>query len=206
MKAAVTTPENKKAGDITLADEVFGLPPRKDILSRMVNWQLAKRRAGTHKVKERGEVAGSTRKIVRQKGSGGARHGSKRANIFRGGGVVHGPRVRSHEIDLPKKVRALALKTALSAKAAEGKLIVLDSDKAGSAKTKELRARFEALGWSNVLIVGGAALDENFARAARNLPGVDVLPQQGANVYDILRRDTLVLTKEAVEALEARLK
>lgn len=206
MKAAVTTLENKKAGDITLADEVFGLPPRKDILSRMVNWQLAKRRAGTHKVKERGEVAGSTRKIVRQKGSGGARHGSKRANIFRGGGVVHGPRVRSHEIDLPKKVRALALKTALSAKAAEGKLIVLDSDKAGSAKTKELRARFEALGWSNVLIVGGAALDENFARAARNLPGVDVLPQQGANVYDILRRDTLVLTKEAVEALEARLK
>ncbi|MEJ1995925.1 MAG: 50S ribosomal protein L4 [Limibacillus sp.] len=206
MKAAVTTLENKKAGDITLADEVFGLPPRKDILSRMVNWQLAKRRAGTHKVKERGEVAGSTRKIVRQKGSGGARHGSKRANIFRGGGVVHGPRVRSHEIDLPKKVRALALKTALSAKAAEGKLIVLDSDKAGSAKTKELRACFEALGWSNVLIVGGAALDENFARAARNLPGVDVLPQQGANVYDILRRDTLVLTKEAVEALEARLK
>lgn len=206
MKAAVTTLENKKAGDITLADEVFGLPPRKDILSRMVNWQLAKRRAGTHKVKERGEVAGSTRKIVRQKGSGGARHGSKRANIFRGGGVVHGPRVRSHEIDLPKKVRALALKTALSAKAAEGKLIVLDSDKAGSAKTKELRACFEVLGWSNVLIVGGAALDENFARAARNLPGVDVLPQQGANVYDILRRDTLVLTKEAVEALEARLK
>ncbi len=206
MKAAVTTLDNKKAGDITLAEEVFGLPARKDILARMVNWQLAKRRAGTHKVKERGEVAGSTRKIVRQKGSGGARHGSKRANIFRGGGVVHGPRVRGHEIGLPKKVRSLALKTALSAKAAEGKLVVLDSDKASSAKTKEMRARFEALGWSNVLIVGGSALDENFAKAARNLPGVDVLPQQGANVYDILRRDTLVLTKDAVEALEARLK
>ena len=199
MKAAVTTLDNKKAGDITLADEVFGLPLRKDILARMVNYQL-------HKVKERGEVAGSTRKIVRQKGSGGARHGSKRANIFRGGGVVHGPRVRSHDINLPKKVRALALKTALSAKAAEGKLIVLDSDASGSGKTKELRDSFDKLGWSNVLIVGGSALDENFARAARNLPGVDVLPQQGANVYDILRRDTLVLTKAAVEALEARLK
>ncbi|WP_455372835.1 50S ribosomal protein L4 [Limibacillus halophilus] len=206
MKAAVTTLDNKKAGDITLAEEVFGLPLRKDILARMVNYQFAKRRAGTHKVKERGEVSGSTRKIVRQKGSGGARHGSKRANIFRGGGVVHGPRLRSHDIDLPKKVRALALKTALSAKAAEGKLVVLESDKAESGKTKDLRASFEKLGWSNVLIVGGAALDENFARAARNLPGVDVLPQQGANVYDILRRDTLVLTKDAVEALEARLK
>lgn len=206
MKAPVTTLENKKAGDIDLSDEIFGLPARKDILARMVNWQLAKRRAGTHKVKERGEVSGSTRKIYRQKGTGRARHGSIRANVFRGGGQVHGPRVRDHAIDLPKKVRKLALKTALSAKAAAGKLVILDKAVAKDGKTKDLRGRFDALGWNSVLVIGGAQLDENFARAARNLPGVDVLPQQGANVYDILRRDTLVLTKDAVEALEARLK
>ena len=206
MKAPVTTLDNKKAGDIDLADEIFALPTRKDLLARMVNWQLAKRRAGTHKVKERGEVSGSTRKIFRQKGPGRARHGSIRANIFRGGGQAHGPRVRDHAFDLPKKVRKLALKTALSAKAAEGKLIILDAAVAKEHKTKDLRGRFETLGWASVLVIGGTQLDENFARAARNLPGVDVLPQQGANVYDILRRDTLVLTKDAVEALEARLK
>ncbi|WP_343563288.1 50S ribosomal protein L4 [Kiloniella sp. b19] len=204
MKIAVTSLENKKAGDIELNDAVFGLTVRGDILSRMVNYQLAKRRAGTHKVKERGEVSGSTRKIKRQKG-GGARHGSIRANIFRGGGVVHGPRVRDHAIELPKKVRKLALKTALSAKAAEGKLIVLDSLNVGEAKTSAVAKTLAGLGWSSALIVDGASVSENFARAARNIPGVDVLPSQGANVYDILRRDTLVLTKDAVEALEARL-
>ena len=204
MKIAVTSLENKKAGDIELNDAVFGLTVRGDILSRMVNYQLAKRRAGTHKVKERGEVSGATRKIKRQKG-GGARHGSIRANIFRGGGVVHGPRVRDHAIELPKKVRKLALKTALSAKAAEGKLIVLDSLNVGEAKTSAVAKTLAGLGWSSALIVDGASVSENFARAARNIPGVDVLPSQGANVYDILRRDTLVLTKDAVEALEARL-
>lgn len=206
MKCPVTTLDNKTAGEIDLDEAIFGLPGRADLLARMVNWQLAKRRAGTHKVKERNEVSGSTRKISRQKGGGRARHGSIRANIFRGGGIAHGPRVRNHAHELPKKVRALALKTALSSKVAEGKLVVLESAKLKGAKTAELAKKFGALGWSSVLVIDGAAVEDAFARAARNIPNVDVLPQQGANVYDILRRDTLVLTRDAVAALEARLK
>jgi len=206
MKCPVTTLDNKKAGEIDLDDSVFGLPARKDILARVVNWQLAKRRAGTHKVKTRGEVSGSTRKLFRQKGTGNARMGSARTTQRRGGGTVFGPVVRDHGFDLTKKVRKLGLKTALSAKAAEGKLIVVDMAAMKQPKTSELAKQFAALGWSSVLIIDGAQVDDGFARAARNLPLVDVLPQQGANVYDILRRDTLVLTKGAVEALEARLK
>lgn len=206
MKCPVTTLDNKKAGEIDLDDSVFGLPARKDILARVVNWQLAKRRAGTHKVKTRGEVSGSTRKLFRQKGTGNARMGSARTTQRRGGGTVFGPVVRDHSHALNKKVRKLGLKTALSAKAAEGKLIVVDDVAVKEPKTADLAKKFAALGWSSVLIIDGAQVNDGFARAAKNLPLVDVLPQQGANVYDILRRDTLVLTKGAVEALEARLK
>jgi len=206
MKCPVTTLENKKAGEIDLDDAIFGLPARKDILTRVVNWQLAKRRAGTHKVKTRGEVSGSTRKLYRQKGTGNARVGSARTTQRRGGGTVFGPVVRDHAHELNKKIRKLGLKTALSAKAAEGKLIVVEDVAMKAPKTADLAKKFAALGWSSVLIIDGAQVDGGFARAAKNLPLVDVLPQQGANVYDILRRDTLVLTKGAVEALEARLK
>lgn len=206
MKCPVTTLDNKSAGEIDLDDAIFGLPARKDILTRMVNWQLAKRRAGTHKVKTRGEVSGSTRKLYRQKGTGNARMGSARTTQRRGGGTVFGPVVRDHAHDLNKKFRKLGLKTALSAKVAEGKLIVIDEAALKAPKTSDLAKKFAALGWSSVLIIDGQQVNDGFARAARNLPLVDVLPQQGANVYDILRRDTLVLTKGAVEALEARLK
>ena len=206
MKCAVTTLDNKKAGDIVLDDTVFGLPMRSDLLSRMVNWQLAKRRAGTHKTKGRSEVSGSTRKLYRQKGTGRARIGAGDVSQYRGGGRAFGPVPRDHSHKLPKKVRKLALKTALSAKAAEGKLVVLDAAKLEKGKTAELAAKLGKLGWSSVLVIDGAAVDQGLARAAHNLPGVDVLPQIGANVYDILRRDTLALTKDAVEALEARLK
>jgi large subunit ribosomal protein L4 len=206
MKLQVTNLDNEGAGEIELADAVFGLPVRRDILARMVNWQLAKRRAGTHKAKQIGDVQGTTKKPWRQKGTGRARQGSLRSAQFRGGGIIFGPVVRDHAHDLQKKVRRLALKTALSAKQAEGKLVVLDAATAEAAKTKALAQRFKTLGWDSVLIIDGPALDANFARAARNLPRVDVLPQQGANVYDILRRDLLVLTRSAVEHLEARLK
>jgi large subunit ribosomal protein L4 len=206
MKLAVTSLDSKGAGEIELADEIFGLPVRKDILARMVNYQLAKRRAGTHQAKQIGDVQGTTKKPWKQKGTGRARQGSLRSAQFRGGGVIFGPVVRDHAHDLQKKVRRLALKTALSAKQAEGKLVVLDAAKVAEAKTKALAAQFKKLGWESVLIIDGPELDANFARAARNLPKVDVLPQQGANVYDILRRDTLVLTRSAIEHLEARLK
>ena len=206
MKGAVKTLDNKSAGDIELADEIFGVPVRRDILARMVNWQLAKRRAGTHKTKGISDIQGTTKKPWRQKGTGRARQGSLRSPQFRGGAVIFGPVVRSHEFGLQKKVRRLALKTALSAKQAEGKLVVLDTASLKDPKTKMLAQRFEKLGWRSVLIIDGPSVDENFARAARNLPEVDVLPQQGANVYDILRRDTLVLTRDAVQHLEARLK
>ena len=206
MKLAVRNLDNEEVGDIELADAVFGLPVRRDILARVVNWQLAKRRAGTHKTKGISEISGTTKKPYKQKGTGRARQGSLRSPQFRGGAVIFGPVVRSHEFDLQKKVRRLGLKTALSAKQAEGKLVVLDAAKCAEAKTKALRTRLDKFGWESVLIIDGATLDEGFARAARNLPKVDVLPQQGANVYDILRRDTLVLTREAVEQLEARLK
>ena len=205
MKLSVMDLNNKSVGSIDLAEEIFGLPVRRDILARMVNWQLAKRRAGTHKTKGISDISGTTKKPYKQKGTGRARQGSLRSPQFRGGAVIFGPVVRSHEFDLQKKVRKLGLKTALSAKQAEGKLIVIDEAKVGDAKTKVLRARFDALGWESVLIIDGAVNDE-FARAARNLPKVDVLPEKGANVYDILRRDTLVLTRDAVQQLEARLK
>jgi large subunit ribosomal protein L4 len=205
MKLTVRNLDNQEVGDIELADEVFGLPVRRDILARVVNWPLAKRRAGTHKTKGISDISGTTKKPYKQKGTGRARQGSLRSPQFRGGAVIFGPVVRSHAFDLQKKVRRLGLKTALSAKQAEGKLIVIDEAQLGEAKTKMLRARLDALGWGSVLIIDGA-VNESFARAARNLPKVDVLPQQGANVYDILRRDTLVLTREAVQQLEARLK
>jgi large subunit ribosomal protein L4 len=206
MKASVKNLANQEVGSIELDETVFGLPIRKDILARMVNYQLAKRRAGTHKTKLIGDIAGTTKKPWKQKGTGRARQGSLRSPQFRGGAVTFGPVVRSHAFDLQKKVRKLALKTALSAKQAEGKLIVIDHAALDQAKTKVLAERFAELGWSNVLIIDGQELNEGFARAARNLPKVDVLPQQGANVYDILRRDVLVLTQAAVECLEARLK
>jgi len=205
MKCPVISIDNKKVGDIDLDDAVFGLPARADILSRVVNWQLAKRQAGTHKSKTRGEVAGTTAKMYRQKGTGRARHGNKKVNLMRGGGKAFGPVVRSHEHELPKKVRQLGLRTALSVKQSEGKLIVLDEAKAKSAKTTDLAKQVSALGWDSVLVIDGAELDENFSRAARNIAGLDVLPTQGANVYDILRRDTLVLTKDAVAKLVERL-
>ena len=206
MRATVRTLDNQEAGDIELADDVFAAPVRHDILARVVNWQLAKRRAGTHKTKGISDISGTTRKPYKQKGTGRARQGSLRSPQFRGGAVIFGPVVRSHEFGLQKKVRRLGLKAALSAKQAEGRLIVIEAARVEEAKTKALRARFDALGWESVLIIDGAAVDAGFARAARNLPKVDVLPQQGANVYDILRRDTLVLTRDAVQQLEARLK
>jgi large subunit ribosomal protein L4 len=206
MKLTVRNLDNEEVGDIDLADEIFGLPVRRDILARVVHWQLAKRRAGTHKTKGISEIQGTTKKPYRQKGTGRARQGSLRSPQFRGGARIFGPVVRSHAFSLQKQVRKLGLKTALSVKQGEGKLVVIDAAKVGEAKTKALRARFEALGWDSVLIIDGPVLDENFVRAARNLPRVDVLPQQGANVYDILRRDTLVLTREAVQHFEDRLK
>jgi large subunit ribosomal protein L4 len=205
MKCPVISIDNKKVGDIDLDDAVFGLPPRADLLARVVNWQLARRQAGTHKTKTRSEVAGTTAKPFRQKGTGRARQGSKKVPQMRGGGKAFGPVVRSHEHAVPKKVRRLALRTALSTKQSEGKLIVLDAAKAKSAKTSDLAKQVASLGWGSALVIDGPELDENFARAARNIAGIDVLPQQGANVYDILRRDTLVLTKDAVESLVARL-
>jgi large subunit ribosomal protein L4 len=207
MQLKVTSLDNKQVGDIDLADEVFGLEHvRRDILARMVNWQLAKRRAGTHKTKGVTEIQGTKKKPWAQKGTGRARAGSLRSPQFRGGATIFGPVVRSHEFGLQKKVRRLALKTALTSKQKEGKLIVLDSASMDTPKTAALAKQFAALGWTSVLIIDGPTLNENFANAARNLPGIDVLPQQGANVYDILRRDTLVLTRDAVQHLEARLK
>jgi large subunit ribosomal protein L4 len=206
MKSKVINLDNKAAGDIDLADEVFGVEVRRDLLARMVNWQLAKRRAGTHKVKTRGEISGTTRKQFRQKGTGRARQGSHRVTQFRGGATVFGPVVRDHAQKLQKKVRKLAMKSALSSKQAEGKLIIIDDAKLKAPKTKDLVAHLGKLGWVDVLVVGGAEIDVNFSKAASNIPHLDFLPSQGANVYDILRRDTLVLTKEAVQILEARLK
>ena len=206
MKLTVRNLDNQDVGDIELADEVFGLPVRHDILARVVNWQLAKRRAGTHKTKGISEISGTTKKPYKQKGTGRARQGSLRSPQFRGGAVIFGPVARDHGFSLQKKVRKLGLKTALSAKQAEGKLFIIDAAKVGEAKTKALRARLDTLGWDSVLIIDGATIDEGFARAARNIPKVDVLPQKGANVYDILRRDLLVLTRDAAQQLEARLK
>ncbi|PYF01624.1 LSU ribosomal protein L4P [Rhodopseudomonas faecalis] len=206
MELKVTTLEGKDAGSVQLSDEIFGLDPRADIIQRCIIWQLAKRQAGTHKTKGRAEIARTGKKMYKQKGTGGARHGSKRVPQFRGGGRAFGPVVRSHAIDLPKKVRALALKHALSAKAKDGGLIVIDQATMESAKTKALIGNFAGLGLTSALIIDGAELNAGFAMAARNIPNIDVLPIQGINVYDILRRQKLVLTKAAVDALEARFK
>ena len=206
MKLDVIKLDGKKAGSVDLGDEIFGLEPRADILHRVVRWQRNKAQAGTHKVKTRSEVSYSKKKIYRQKGTGGARHGDRNAPIFRKGGVYKGPTPRSHAHDLPKKVRKLGLKHALSAKAAAGALIVLDAADLKDGKTKDLAKAVKELGWKRALVIDGPEINENFARAAGNIEGLDVLPSMGANVYDILKRDTLVLTKAGVEALEARLK
>lgn len=205
MKADVQTLGAKKAGTVELSDLVFGLEPRKDLLHRMVRYQLAKRQRGTHRTKPRGDITGSTRKIIRQKGTGGARHGSRKVPQFRGGGRAFGPVVRSHATKLPKKVRSLALKHALSAKQAAGELIILDDAKLKEAKTAPLVKALKGLGWRSPLVIDGPEIDNNFALAARNIPNLNVLPSVGANVYDILRCGDLVLTKSAVEQLEARL-
>ena len=204
MELQVTTLDGKADGSVTLKDEIFGLEVRQDILHRMVRYQQLKAMAGTHKVKHRSEIAYTSKKSVKQKGSGGARHGNKAAPQFRGGGRAFGPEPRSHAIDLPKKVRALALKHALSAKAAAGELVVVQDVATKEPKTAALVAKFGKLEWTNALIIDGAEVDKNFANAARNIPQIDVLPVQGINVADILRRHKLVLTKAALEALEAR--
>lgn len=206
MKADAIKLDGKKAGSVDLSDEVFGLEPRADILHRVVRWQRARAQAGTHKVKTRSEVKYSTKKIYRQKGTGGARHGARSAPIFRGGGVYKGPTPRSHAHDLTKKFRKLGLRHALSSKAATGNLVILDAAQMKDAKTSGLAKAVKEQGWKRVLIIDGADVDANFARAAQNVSGVDILPSMGANVYDILKRDTLVITKAGLEALEARLK
>ena len=206
MDRKVTTLDGTADGSIALPDEIFCLEPRADILQRMIRWQLAKRQAGTHKSKTRGEIRMTSAKAYKQKGTGRARHGNKAAPQFRGGGKAFGPVVRSHAHDLPKKVRALALKLALSAKVRDDKLIVLAEATAKEPKTKALAESFRTLGLANALIIDGAALEDNFRLAARNIPEIDLLPVQGINVYDIMRRDTLVLTKAAVEALTERFK
>ncbi|KFC67524.1 50S ribosomal protein L4 [Bosea sp. LC85] len=206
MKLDITTLEGGNAGSVELSDSIFGLEPRADLLARMVRYQLAKRRAGTHKSKGRSEVDRTRKKIYKQKGTGGARHGAASAPQFRGGGKAFGPIVRDHTHDLPKKVRALALRHALSAKAKDAGLIVIDDVTLAEPKTKVLLGHFSKLDLSSALVIGGAEIDVNFGLAARSIPNVDVLPVQGINVYDILRRDKLVLTRSAVDALEARFK
>ncbi|MFY9238752.1 MAG: 50S ribosomal protein L4 [Roseovarius sp.] len=205
MKLDVIKLDGSKAGSVDLGEDIFDLEPRADILHRVVRWQRNKAQAGTHKVKTRSEVSYSTKKIYRQKGTGGARHGARSAPIFRGGGIYKGPVVRSHAHDLPKKVRMLGLKLALSAKAKAGELVVIENA-SSDGKTGALAKQIKELGWKRALVIDGAAVDEGFAMAARNIEGLDILPSMGANVYDILKRDTLVLTKAGVEALEARLK
>ena len=205
MKLDVIKLDGGKAGSIDLNEALFGLEPRVDILHRVVRWQRNNAQAGTHKVKTRSEVSYSTKKIYRQKGTGGARHGARSAPIFRGGGVYKGPTPRSHGHDLPKKVRALGLKHALSAKAKAGELVVIDAA-VSDGKTSALAKAVANLGWKRALIIDGPAVNENFAQAARNIEGLDILPTMGANVFDILKRDTLVITKAGLEALEARLK
>lgn len=206
MKADITNIDAGKAGSIELADHIFGLEPRVDIIHRVIQWQLNKRQQGTHQAKSRGEINRTTKKHGNQKGGGGARHGSRKAGIFVGGGKAFGPRFRSHETSLNKKVRALGLRHALSTKAKASEIIIIDKAEVKEAKTKYIQAAFAKLGWVNALIIDGATVNEGFANAARNIPNIDVLPIQGINVYDILRRKNLVLTKAAVEALEARFK
>jgi large subunit ribosomal protein L4 len=206
MQIEITSLDGEAGGSIELDDAIFGLVPRADLIQRMVRYQLDKRRAGTHKAAGRAEISRTGKKLYKQKGTGGARHGSRRAPQFRGGGKAFGPVVRSHEHDLPKKVRALALKHALSAKAQDGGIIVWPEAKVEAPKTKGLKASFAKLGLTNALIIDGAELEPNFSLAARNIPQIDVLPVQGINVYDILRREKLVLTRAALAALEERFK
>ena len=206
MELKVTTLDGGTSGSVTVPDGIFGLEPRSDILQRCVNWQLAKRQRGTHDVKNRAEIHRTGKKMYRQKGTGSARHGSARVNLFRGGGRSFGPTPRSHAIGLPKKVRALALKHALSAKAKDGGIVLIEDAKLAETKTKLLKGHFAKLGLANALIIDGAEIDNGFRLATRNIPNIDVLPIQGINVYDILRRHTLVLTRAALDALEARLK
>jgi large subunit ribosomal protein L4 len=206
MELKILTLEGTEAGSVDLPAAIFGLEPRTDILHRCVRWQLAKRQRGTHDVKNRSEISLTGKKLYRQKGTGSARHGPRKVNLFRGGGRSFGPTPRSHAIGLPKKVRALALKHALSAKARDGGIIVLDKANLKDGKTKELRTNFAKLGLTSALIIDGTEIDANFALAARNIQNIDILPIQGINVYDILRRQTLVLTKSALDTLEARLK
>ncbi|MCQ0093717.1 50S ribosomal protein L4 [Roseovarius sp. M141] len=205
MKLDMIKLDGSTAGSVDLGEDIFDLDPRADILHRVVRWQRNKAQAGTHKVKTRSEVKYSTKKIYRQKGTGGARHGARSAPIFRGGGIYKGPVVRSHAHDLPKKVRALGLRHALSAKARAGELVIIE-DIAGVTKTGTLAKQIKDLGWKRALIIDGTEVNADFAKAARNIDGLDVLPTMGANVYDILKRDTLVITKAGVEALEARFK
>jgi large subunit ribosomal protein L4 len=206
MDITINSLSGKEAGKLTLSEAIFGLEPREDILQRVVRWQLAKRQQGTHQAKGRADIQRTGAKMYKQKGTGRARHSSARAPQFRGGGKAHGPVARSHEFDLPKKIRALGLKHALSAKAKASSLIVLDDLAMADGKTKAVVESFAKLGLKNALIIGGAELDQGFSRAARNIPNIDVLPIQGINVYDILRRGTLVLSKAAIEALEERFK
>ena len=206
MKIDVQTLDGKKSGSLDLSKDIFGQDPRKDILHRMVRYQLAKRQSGTHQVQERGDVSKTTKRIGRQKGGGTARHGNGSVSQFRGGAKAHGPRSRSHAFDLPKKVRSMALRHALSAKATAKELLIIEDASVKSPKTSDLRKQLTGLGITNCLVVSGPLVEENFAKAAKNIPNLDVLPSQGANVYDILKRHTLVLTKQAVLDLEARLK
>jgi len=206
MKLDMISLENKKAGSVDLDESIFGLDVRSDLLARAVNWQLAKRRAGTHATKGRSDVSGGGKKPFNQKGTGSARQGTSRSPKHRGGGIVFGPQPRSYEHKLPKKVRKLALKTALSAKQAAGKLVIVESAELKAPKTADLSKKLATLGWGSVLLIDGAQVNKNFALAAGNIIGLDVLPTQGANVYDILRHDTLVLTQDAVAKLQERLK
>ncbi len=206
MKLDVHTIDAQKAGSLELADHIFGLEPRADIIHRVVQWQLNKRQQGTHQAKSRGEINRTTKKLGNQKGGGTARHGSRKAGIFVGGGKAFGPRFRSHETSLNKKVRALGLRHALSSKAKASEIVIIEKAEIKEAKTKAMKLAFAKLGWTNALIIDGSTLNEGFANAARNVPNIDVLPIQGINVYDILRRKNLVLTRAAVEALEARFK
>ena len=206
MELKITSLDGKESGSVTLSDAIFGLEPRTDIIHRCVVWQLAKRRSGTHEVKNRADIHRTGKKMYRQKGTGSARHGSARVNLFRGGGRSFGPHTRSHEIGLPKKVRALALRHALSAKAKDGGIIVIEALSVKDGKTKALRGHFEKLGVSNALFIDGAEIAAGVLTAARNIPNIDILPVVGINVYDVMRRHKLVLTRAAVDALEARFK
>jgi large subunit ribosomal protein L4 len=201
MELKITSLDGEEKGSVSLSDTIFGLEPRQDLIQRCIVWQLAKRRAGTHKVKGRAEIWRTGKKMYKQKGTGGARHGSQRANLFRGGGRSFGPVVRSHAIELPKKVRVLALKHALSAKAKDGGIVLIEDAKLAQTKTRSLKGHFAKLGVANALVIDGAEIDNGFRLAARNIPNIDVLPIQGINVYDILRRNTLVLTRAAIDAL-----